>query len=85
MGQVVGYQSFAVMPQNSPVRTAQGQVQQGKALAQASASLEACRQLHQVQIMFYCTVQSVSQSANQSVSQSISQWVGQSTLTVLGT
>lgn len=47
MGQLVGYQSTAVMPQNSPVRMAQGQVQRGKALAQASASLEACRQLHQ--------------------------------------
>ena len=49
MGQLVGYQSTAVMPRNSPVRTAQGQVQRGKALAQASASLEACKQLHQVQ------------------------------------
>ncbi|KAL0048140.1 hypothetical protein WJX82_008725 [Trebouxia sp. C0006] len=47
MGQLVGYRSTAVMPHNSPVRTAQGQVQRGKALAQASASLEACRQLHQ--------------------------------------
>ena len=44
----LGYQSSAVLPNNSPVRIAQGQIQRTRALAQASASLEACKQLHQV-------------------------------------
>ena len=45
---LVGYRSSAVLPNNSPVRIAEGQVQRTRALAQASASLEACKQLHQV-------------------------------------
>ena len=62
MGQLVGYRSTAVMPHNSPVRTAQGQVQRGKALAQASASLEACRQLHQVHdLSCYTATRSINQ------------------------
>ena len=44
----MGYQSSAILPNNSPVRIAQGQIQRTRALAQASASLEACKQLHQV-------------------------------------
>ena len=44
-----GYLSSAVLPNNSPVRIAQGQIQRTRALAQASASLEACKQLHQVE------------------------------------
>lgn len=45
---LIGYQSSAILPNNSPVRIAQGQIQRTRALAQASASLEACKQLHQV-------------------------------------
>ncbi len=45
---LMGYQSSAILPNNSPVRIAQGQIQRTRALAQASASLEACKQLHQV-------------------------------------
>ena len=45
---LLGYRSSAVLPNNSPVRIAEGQVQRTRALAQASASLEACKQLHQV-------------------------------------
>ena len=45
---LVGYRSSAVLPNNSPVRIAEGQVQRTRALAQASASLEACKQLHEV-------------------------------------
>ena len=45
---LVGYQTSAILPNNSPVRIAQGQIMRTRALAQASASLEACRQLHQV-------------------------------------
>ncbi|KAL0030548.1 hypothetical protein WJX79_003716 [Trebouxia sp. C0005] len=44
---LIGYQSSAILPNNSPVRIAQGQIQRTRALAQASASLEACKQLHQ--------------------------------------
>ncbi|KAL0046074.1 hypothetical protein WJX82_001682 [Trebouxia sp. C0006] len=44
---LMGYQSSAILPNNSPVRIAQGQIQRTRALAQASASLEACKQLHQ--------------------------------------
>ena len=51
---VMGYQSSAILPNNSPVRIAQGQIQRTKALAQASASLEACKQLHQVGILPAC-------------------------------
>ena len=45
---LLGYRSSAVLPNNSPVRIAEGQIQRTRALAQASASLEACKQLHQV-------------------------------------
>ena len=45
---LMGYRSSAVLPNNSPVRIAEGQLQRTRALAQASASLEACKQLHQV-------------------------------------
>lgn len=48
-GEQVGFQCTVIMPQNSPVRCAEGQVQRRNALAQASASLEVCRQHHQVQ------------------------------------
>lgn len=45
---LVGYQTSAILPNNSPVRIVQGQLMRTRALAQASASLEACKQLHQV-------------------------------------
>lgn len=48
---LLGYQTSAILPNNSPVRIAQGQVMRTRALAQASASIEACRQLHQVDFL----------------------------------
>ena len=52
---LVGYRSSAVLPNNSPVRIAEGQVQRTRALAQASASLEACKQLHEVCPALLCS------------------------------
>ncbi len=59
---LMGYQSSAILPNNSPVRIAQGQIQRTRALAQASASLEACKQLHQVSFAALVLLQRAAES-----------------------